>query len=171
MFIESLHLRKERQGSGPLCRAILGELPEWFGLPEAVQNYGEVSDRSLTVVASDGDEDIGLLTLVDHSAYAAEVYVMAVRPAYHRRGVGRRRLAHAEELLVARAVEYLQVKTLSERRPDLHYAATRALYLSCGFRPLEEFPTLWGRDNPALQLVKRLDETSRHPLMASNLEP
>ena len=31
----------------------------------------------------------------------------------------------------------------------------RAFYLACGFRPLEEFPTLWGPENPALQLVKR----------------
>lgn len=30
-------------------------------------------------------------------------------------------------------------------------------YLACGFRPLEELTKLWGPENPALQLVKRLE--------------
>jgi hypothetical protein len=60
----------------------------------------------------------------------------------------------AETSLGARGVEFLQVKTLSPARPDAGYAKTRAFWLACGFRPLEEFPTLWDADNPALQLIK-----------------
>lgn len=128
-----------------------------FGLPEAVDDYAAVADRSLTLVASDDhDTDIGFLTIVQHSQYSAEVYVMGVRPAFHRRSVGRQLLARTEALLVDRGVEYLQVKTLSERRPNEQYETTRAFYSSCGFRRMEEFPNLWGPDNPALQLVKRL---------------
>lgn len=135
---------------------MLGELPAWFGIEAAVENYAEVSDRSLTVVASVGTVDVGLLTLIDHGSYASEIYVMGVRPDYHRHGLGRHLLARAEELSVCRGAEYLQVKTLSEKRADRHYAATRAFYFACGFRPLEELPSLWGPDNPALLLVKRL---------------
>ena len=53
-------------------------------------------------------------------------------------------------------MEYLQVKTLSPTKPDEGYAKTRAFYSANGFRALEELPTLWDTDNPALQMVKRL---------------
>ena len=36
------------------------------------------------------------------------------------------------------------MKTLSPRRPDPGYAATRAFYFGCGFRPLEEMPDAVG---------------------------
>lgn len=156
MPIEEFTLRELAHGSGAICRAILGELPNWFGIPEAVDHYVELANRSLTVVASAGEEDVGFLTLLGHGPFAAEIYVMGVRPAYHRRGIGRRLVARAEELASDRGAEFLQVKTLSERRAEPFYAATRGFYLSCGFRPLEEFPNLWGEANPALQLVKHL---------------
>ena len=47
---------------------------------------------------------------------------------------------------------YLQVETLGPSRETANYAATRLFYLARGFVPIEEFPTLWGR-NPALLLV------------------
>ena len=50
--------------------------------------------------------------------------------------------------------EFLQVKTLSAKHPDEGYEKTRAFYLAYGFRPLEEFPTLWSPESPALQLIK-----------------
>ena len=63
-------------------------------------------------------------------------------------------LRHLESGLAASGVEFLQVKTLSAARPDAGYDATRAFYLAYGFRPLEEFPTLWDPANPALQMIK-----------------
>ncbi|HET9092254.1 MAG TPA: GNAT family N-acetyltransferase [Acidimicrobiales bacterium] len=156
MPVDEFTLRDEEGGSGAPCRAILAELPEWFGIPEAVDHYVEVAGRSLTVVASHGGRDVGFLSLVDHGPFASEIYVMGVRPAYHRRGIGRRLVGRAEDLAFDRGAEFLQVKTLSERRDDPSYAATRAFYVSCGFRPLEEFPTLWDEANPALQLVKHV---------------
>ena len=65
-------------------------------------------------------------------------------------------LCRAERHLGKRGFEYLQVKTLSERHPDLNYARTRAFYSAMGFRPLEEFPELWGEKNPCLQMIKSL---------------
>ncbi len=129
-------------------------LPAWFGIPSSVEDYVATADRSPTVIASLGDEDVGLLTLVRHSRYAAEVYVMAVLPELHRRGIGLALLRHAEGMLAADGVEFLQVKTLAPSKPDEGYAKTRAFYLACGFRPLEEFRDLWDAENPALQLIK-----------------
>jgi GNAT superfamily N-acetyltransferase len=149
-------LRVERTGSGEVCSRVLAALPTWFGIPESVADYVAKAETHPTVVASTDEEDVGLLTLVTHTPYAAEVYVMGVLPEYHRHGIGRLMLERAELWLSERDLEYLQVKTLSPRHPDPGYAKTRAFYLACGFRPLEEFPELWGPDQPALQMVKAL---------------
>ena len=99
---------------------------------------------------------MGFLTLVLHGHFAAEIYVMGVVPQEHRQGIGRLLLAEAERRLATAGVEFLQVKTLSSRKSDGGYDKTRAFYLSCGFRPLEELPEIWGPDNPALQMIKAI---------------
>jgi GNAT superfamily N-acetyltransferase len=126
----------------------------WFGIAASVEDYIATADRSPTVIASLGNEDVGFLTLVRHSRYAAEVSVMAVLPERHRQGIGRALLGYAEGMLAADGVEFLQVKTLAPSRPDVGYDKTRAFYLAQGFRPLEEFRDLWGAENPALQMIK-----------------
>jgi ribosomal protein S18 acetylase RimI-like enzyme len=93
---------------------------------------------------------------VRHSRYAAEVYVMAVLPELHRQGIGRALLEHAEGMLAADGVEFLQVKTLAPSKPDEGYDKTRAFYEGNGFRALEEFPDLWDPGNPALQMIKAI---------------
>jgi GNAT superfamily N-acetyltransferase len=120
-----------------------------------VDQYVIIADQSPTVIAS-LDDDVGFLTTVKHSPHAAEIYVMGLIPEYHRQGIGKQMLAFAERELADQGVEYLQVKTLSPTKPDEGYAKTRAFYAANGFRALEEFPTLWDADNPALQMVKRL---------------
>ena len=151
-----LRIRDQVVGAGETCRRILKTLPTWFGIPDSVEDYVAAADRSPTVVASHGEEDVGLLTLVRHSRYAAEVYVMAVLPELHRQGIGRALLEHAEGRLAADGVEFLQVKTLAPSKPDTGYDKTRAFYLANGFRPLEELRDLWDAENPALQMIKAI---------------
>ena len=152
MTQSDLQLRDQSSGSGPVCRAILDALPTWFGIPESVEDYVAVADRSPTVIASLGGRDVGLLTLLSHTPHSAEIYVMAVVPEHHRRGIGGAMLRHTEAALARAGVVFLQVKT----RSDEGYAKTRAFYLSQGFRALQEFPDLWGPQNPALQMLKVL---------------
>ncbi len=151
-----LQLRDQASGSGDASREILATLPTWFGIEQANESYIALAERSPAIVASLGGDDVGILVLVHHSAYASEVHLMAVRPEHHRRGVGRAMLLHAEASLARVGVEFLQVKTLSASADDEGYAKTRAFYLAYGFRPLEEFPGLWDPQNPALQLVKTI---------------
>jgi GNAT superfamily N-acetyltransferase len=148
--------RIEESGSGDICRFILHALPHWFGIPSSVADYVAVADRSPSVIAMADRKDIGIATLVSHSPYAAEVYVMGVLPEYHRMGAGTAMLRAAETRLASAGVEFLQVKTLSPAKPDAGYEQTRAFYFAYGFRPLEEFPLLWDADNPALQMVKAI---------------
>ncbi len=161
MTTPEFRLRVEDSGSGEVCRRILATLPHWFGVPESVEDCAAKADEHPTLIASVRGEDIGIMTLLVHTPYAAEVYVMAVVPEQHRIGIGHQMMEFAETWLRARDIEYLQVKTLSPRKPDEGYARTRAFYLACGFRPLEEFPELWQPENPALQMIKTL--ASRPP--------
>ena len=153
---------REMEVQGPLlgmssaCEPILHALPQWFGIREATEQYLRDIEELPTLVAALDGETIGFLTLREHSEHAAEIHVMAVRPGLHRHGVGRALLARAEEYLRERGIEFLQVKTLSDRHPDTSYAQTRAFYSAMGFRPLEEFPELWGPENPCLQMIKSL---------------
>lgn len=131
---------------------MLEALPDWFGLPDAVERY--VQDvAALPVLAVD---DVGFLALKIHSDTAAEIYGMGVLPEHHRTGIGTALVEAAEDLLRGTGIEYLQVKTLGPSRPDEHYAATRRFYEARGFRPLEELTAIWGQENPCLIMVKRL---------------
>ncbi len=143
-------------GRSFVCEPILRSLPQWFGIEEATNQYILDIEESPTFLAQDGDESVGFLTLVEHSAYSVEIHVMAVLPEMHRRGVGKALVREAERYLRRRGIEYLQVKTLSARHPDEFYARTRRFYLAMGFRPLEEFPDLWGPGNPCLQMIRHL---------------
>jgi ribosomal protein S18 acetylase RimI-like enzyme len=162
MVAEAARVGMEVDVQGPLlgtasaCGPILRDLPEWFGIPQATDQYIKDIQEQPTLVASVAGEAVGFLTLREHSEYAAEILVMGVRPESHRQGVGRALVTSAEQYLRQRGVEYLQVKTLSVRHTDESYARTRAFYSAMGFRPLEEFPQLWGEENPCLQMIKSL---------------
>lgn len=143
-------------GGGGLCRRILSELPEWFGIPEAVDEYAERADELPCFAAYAGDEAVGLATVERGTSAAAEIHVMAVLPEHHGRGLGKRLVAAAEEYARAQGCSFLLVKTLSSRRRNAHYERTRHFYLSAGFEPLAELPELWGPENPCLLFGKYL---------------
>jgi len=141
---------------GQIYETILRSLPDWFGIEEAIIHYIEFASQSPTVVAYVDDTPVGFLSVKQHSPYTAEIYVMGVLPEYHRQGIGKALVKFAEASLREQNVEFLQVKTLSSSHPDTNYALTRKFYQACGFREVEEFPTLWGESNPCLLLIKTL---------------
>jgi ribosomal protein S18 acetylase RimI-like enzyme len=143
-------------GTSCLCEPVLRALPQWFGIEEANVQYLKDIEELPTFLAELDGRVVGFLTLREHNEYAAELHVIGVHPALHRQGIGRALLAEAERYLGGRGIEYLQVKTLSPSHPDEGYARTRAFYSSLGFRPLEEFPDLWGPQNPCLLMIRRL---------------
>jgi GNAT superfamily N-acetyltransferase len=148
MTVVEVELPAERSR---LCERVLRDLPEWFGIEDATASY----IRDVAELPTFGIGDDAFLSLKLHTPLAAEVYVMGVRRARHRQGLGSTLLRAAEAYLKARAIEYLQVKTLGPSDPDAGYARTRSFYLARGFAPLEEIHGLW-ESNPCLLLVKRL---------------
>jgi ribosomal protein S18 acetylase RimI-like enzyme len=143
-------------GKSALCEPILRALPEWFGIEAAIVHYAQTIDDMPTYLAHMNGQAVGFLTIKQHFEHSAEIYVMGVLSHAHRQGVGRKLVQMAERTLRQQGIEYLQVKTLSPANPSLEYAQTRAFYLAMGFRPLEEFPTLWDEHNPCLLMVKSL---------------
>jgi GNAT superfamily N-acetyltransferase len=140
-------------------RRLLGLLPAWFGIESSNAHYIDVAADLPTYLAwpqaDAAAEPAGVLLAARHFPGAAEIYLMAVDPALHRRGVGRALVEALERDLVADQVRLLQVKTLGPSHPDPGYATTRMFYQGMGFAPLEEIADLWP-GNPCLIMVKVL---------------
>jgi len=142
---------------------LLRMLPDWFGIESAITGYVESARDLPTYLAWTGPADpgppegepAGVLLAARHFPSSAEIHLMAVDPAWHRRGAGRALVAALEADLTAEQVEFLQVKTLGPALPDAGYHRTRQFYASVGFRPLEEIHGLWP-GNPCLIMIKVL---------------
>jgi GNAT superfamily N-acetyltransferase len=98
---------------------------------------------------------VGVLLYEWHFPSSAEIHLMAVDPARHRRGAGRALVDAVESIVRADGASLLEVKTLGPSHPDRGYAGTRAFYAACGFLPVEELLDLWP-GNPCLIMIKPL---------------
>jgi ribosomal protein S18 acetylase RimI-like enzyme len=157
-------------GDERICESILRALPEWFGIESSLVQYVKDTMRYPTWLAETeegsgpvewgeqggrGGRPSGFVTGHRHFPPSAEIHVIGIHPAFHRRGIGRRLVTFVEDMLRKDGCKFLQVKTLDESRPCDAYAKTRLFYQAMGFVPLEMFPTLWP-GNPALMLIKSL---------------
>jgi GNAT superfamily N-acetyltransferase len=143
------------ESRGKICREILNELPDWFGIPESIEEYAAFAEQAdMLGAVSDGFVS-GFVTLRNTSSAASEVYIMAIRPSHHRMGLGTALVNAASEAARASGHRYLTVKTVGPSRPNAAYEATRRFYLAVGFEPIEEFDSLWD-ENPCLLMLKSL---------------
>lgn len=138
-----------------ICRSILNALPDWFGIPESIEDYSRDCRDLDTWVAFDGGTPAGFIALKEVSDSCVDMHVLGLLPAYQRAGIGRRfcdlAQAHARRL----GKKLVSVMTLSASHPDPFYAKTRAFYLAMGFLPVMEVD-VWGPGNPCLIMVKPL---------------
>jgi GNAT superfamily N-acetyltransferase len=148
-------IRRLKPGEAAACEHVTRSLPGWFGIEEAIVDYARSTESMETYVAESGDAVVGFITLNQRSPATIEVHCMALRQAYHGRGVGRVLVEHAERLAAERGYEFIEVKTLGPSRPSAEYDRTRGFYEHMGSRPLEE-NDMWGTDNPCLIMVKHL---------------
>ena len=61
-----------------ISRAILEALPEWFGIPEAREEYIRESADKLFFAATDGENPVGFLYLKETGRDTVELYVMGL---------------------------------------------------------------------------------------------
>jgi GNAT superfamily N-acetyltransferase len=151
-----MHLVEVMSAKGALCAEILATLPHWFGIPASNEAYvRDVEAMPMYAAVEDGTR-LGFLALGRPTPHVFEVHVMGVRPAHHRSGAGRALIEAAAAHARRGGVRFLVVKTLSSRDPDPGYARTRAFYEATGFVAVDELPTLWSPDNPAVLMLKVL---------------
>lgn len=143
-MIRTIHDPQEKQA---VARAILEALPDWFGIPEARENYIRESTGQIMLASSGDGEANGFLCLKETGRDTLEIAVMGVLQEHHRQGIGTALVAAAKQLARNRGYSFLQVKTVRMGRyPE--YDATNRFYLQCGFKEFEVFPTLWDEWNP-----------------------
>ncbi|HET7657135.1 MAG TPA: GNAT family N-acetyltransferase [Bacillales bacterium] len=137
-----------------ITESVLRELPEWFGIESALVEYIERSKLTIFYAALNNGELAGFISITENFKETAEIYVMGVRKANHRKGIGGMLVDRAERDLKKRGFRLLEVKTLSGSHPDENYKRTRAFYKAIGFLPLDEQKELWDPQNPCLIMVK-----------------
>jgi GNAT superfamily N-acetyltransferase len=152
----SISVRTLQRGDIADCSRILYSLPDWFGLEASNRAYIDSLSTSPGAVAVAGNDIVGFIALIAHTAESYEINVMAVLQDRHRRGFGSALIAWAESWCRERRVRWLHVKTRGPSTPDPAYERTRQFYLAQGFEPLFESLTEWGSENAALVLVKHL---------------
>ena len=111
-----------------------------------------------------------MLLAARHFPAAAEIYLLAVDPATHRRGVGRALVEALERDLVADGVRIMEVKTLGPSDPDGGYRRTRLFYQGMGFEPVEEIAGFWP-GVPCLIMIKVLALCRRSRALAVRGRP
>lgn len=130
-----------------VTRSILEALPEWFGIPEAREDYIKESGDKQFFCAYDADKPVGFLYLKETGTATVELYVMGVLKEYHRQGIGRELFQSAKEAAGKAGYSFMQVKTVQMGKYE-EYDRTNQFYLSLGFQEFEVFPTLWDEWNP-----------------------
>lgn len=130
-----------------IAREILNSLPEWFGIPESTAQYVEGCGRLPFWAETEDGGCRGFIAMRQTSGCAAEIFVMGVKPEFHRTGIGRRLFEALRDEARRMNLTYLHVKTVQMGRYEI-YDRTNHFYRSMGFRELECIPELWDAANP-----------------------
>lgn len=138
------------------CERILCTLPGWFGNRRHRLQFAANAEAYPTLTAHLGSIMVGFITVRRHFEHSFEIHCMAVHADHRRQGFGSALLQSAEAMARCEGGKVMQVKTISPSHPSKEYAETRLFYANAGYIPLEEFPLLWSKGNPCLQLVKAL---------------
>lgn len=138
-----------------ISRTILEALPDWFGIPEAREEYIVNSVNQQFFAAVKEGKPIGFLCLKQTGKDTVEVAVMGVLKEFHRHGIGRKLFMKAREKAIKDGFSFIQVKTVQMGQYD-NYDNTNKFYISLGFKEFEIFPTLWDEWNPCQVYVMAL---------------
>ena len=146
------YMIKDKQA---VARTILENLPEWFGIVSAREEYIADSAQQTMFAAFDENKPVGFLCLKETGKATIEIQVMGVLKDYQRLGIGRKLFAEAKSWSVLQGYSFMQVKTVQMGRYK-EYDVTNAFYRSLGFKEYEVFPNLWDEWNPCQVYIMSL---------------
>lgn len=138
-----------------ITRYILESLPEWFGIPDAREEYIQDSAGKIFFCAYMSEKPAGFLYLKQTGKDTMELAVMGVLKEYHRNGIGKALFECAKNTARGKGCSFIQVKTVQMGKYEI-YDKTNRFYLSLGFKEFEIFPTLWDEWNPCQIYVMAL---------------
>ena len=143
-MIQQVYDKEEKKR---ITRQVLEALPDWFGIPEAIEDYVKNSAEQLFFTAIEQDRAVGFIYLKETGKETVELYVMGVLKEYHRRGIGRELFEAAKTCAANKGYSFMQVKTVQMGKYQ-EYDDTNCFYIKMGFKEFEVFPTLWDEWNP-----------------------
>ena len=146
------YMIKDKQA---VARTILENLPEWFGIVSAREEYIADSAQQTMFAAFDENKPVGFLCLKETGKATIETQVMGVLKDYQRLGIGRKLFAEAKSWSVLQGYSFMQVKTVQMGRYK-EYDVTNAFYRILGFKEFEVFPNLWDEWNPCQVYIMSL---------------
>lgn len=82
-----------------ITRHVLEALPEWFGIPEAREEYIQDSIGKIFFCAYEQEKPIGFLYLKQTGKDTVELTVMGVLKEYHRKGIGKALFQSAKKVI------------------------------------------------------------------------
>lgn len=151
-----ISVAKIKENKSGICSRLLLSLPGWFGIEDALVNYAKDVKDMVMFGAKVRGRVVGFLSLRPHNSFTVEIYVIGIECPFHRMGIGRKLIKEAEGYMKNRGFEFISVKTLGPSVESKEYAGTRKFFEAVGFRPVEEFKTLWREDNPCLLMIKKI---------------
>lgn len=146
------YIVKDKQA---VARTILENLPEWFGIVSAREEYIADSAQQTMFAAFDENKPVGFLCLKETGKATIEIQVMGVLKDYQRLEIGRKLFSEAKSWAVLQGYSFMQVKTVQMGRYK-EYDVTNAFYRSLGFKEFEVFPNLWDEWNPCQVYIMSL---------------
>lgn len=140
-----------------ICRDIISDLPEYFGIPEANERYAKGTLKRLSFAVSHQGDYQGLLTLEFPFQNNANLYWMGIKKSFQGKGIGSFLIEQVEKYCTEQGCFSLTVETLSPKEKDEHYSKTYKFYEKVGFKPLFELRT-YGPDFLMVYMQKTLLE-------------
>ena len=147
---------KDADSKESYTMSILKRLPEWFGIPEAIEEYVNNVSSYYYLAAFDKEVCIGFISGIIHYGRTGEIYVCGVIPEYQNRGIGKALVKEEDKYFKKNGCKYVIVKTLSDIVDNKAYEKTRGFYKRVGFEELVTLREIWSEENPCLIMIKEI---------------
>ncbi len=141
-----------------ICKEVLHDLPEWFGIEEATNHYIKTVKDQVFFAAYDNDDIVGFYSLREENADTIDMYVLGIKKKYHGQGYGTKLQERVFKYALEHKYQYAMVLTLSKSHSDIGYSKTRDFYHKMGFIDIYESNKIWDEHNPTQIMIKRLGE-------------
>ncbi len=136
-----------------ICRQILENLPESFGIASSREEYIEnIKNQKVWYVENNNQ---GIIVIRETSKIAIEIVLVAVKKDYQHQQIGSKLIRQILDYSQVKGYKYVHVKTIAEGY-FLEYDIANKFYQKHGFEQLEVINELWSTKHPCQIYIKHL---------------